>query len=417
MTAQPLHILHVIGDLEAAKGGPPVVALCLAAAQAEALGRPGGIAGRTGRVTLAAVDTGLPRLDPHTVLSGPPPEALTIRLLPGPTGRLSRFTGSHAAADLTALIAQADVLVIHGVWIPILPVAGRIARRLGKPFVLFPHGVLDPWAVAAKSLKKRLALLAGYGGLIRSAAAVQALSPYEQRCLTDGGWHTRVRVIPNGVFPRQIDPLPEPGAFRHTLPALADHPFILFLARLHPGKGLHLLADAAARLHPAHPDLHFVIAGPDEGAAADLNAQIARLNLTHRFHLTGPIYDRRKFAALADAFAFALPSEHEGFSMSIVEAMACARPVVISPECNFPAVAQADAGVITPRDPAAIAAAIDTLLRNPQQASEMGRRARQLVLERYTWPAIAEQSVGWLAGLADHPPASGPREAQPHTGR
>jgi glycosyltransferase involved in cell wall biosynthesis len=402
MSPAPLRILHVIGDLESAKGGPPVVALCLAAAQAQALAKAGGVNGQSGRVTLAAVDTGLPRLNTETVLGGPPPTNLHLALLPGPSGplaRLSRATGGHARAALASLISDADVVLIHGVWIPILPLAARLARRAAVPFALFPHGVLDPWAVAAKSLKKRLALLAGYGGLIRHAAGVQALSPYEQRCLIDGGWHPRAEVIPNGVFPHQIDPLPEPGTFRRSLPALGDDPYVVFLARLHPGKGLSLLAEAAARLRATHPRLKWVIAGPDEGAGAALAEQVQRLGVQDRFLIIGPIYDRRKYAALADAAVFALPSEHEGLSMSIVEAMGCARPVVISPECHFPAAGEAGAGVIAPREPEAIARAIAQVLADPDKAAEMGRRARALVLERYTWPAVAEQSVRWLAGL------------------
>lgn len=83
-------------------------------------------------------------------------------------------------------------------------------------------------------------------------------------------------------------------------------------------------------------------------------------------HLVGPIYGRDKYAALVDATCFCLSSRQEGFSMAILEAMACGIPVVISENCHFPEVAQARAGLVVPLNADAVAEALLLVLQSEQ---------------------------------------------------
>ena len=108
-------------------------------------------------------------------------------------------------------------------------------------------------------------------------------------------------------------------------------------------------------------------------------------------HLVGPLHGARKYAALRSAACFCLPSRQEGFSIAILEAMACGLPVVISEECHFPEVAQSGAGRVVPLEPAALAAALGEVLEDRNAARRMGDAGAQLVQSRYTWPGIAEQ--------------------------
>jgi glycosyltransferase involved in cell wall biosynthesis len=169
---------------------------------------------------------------------------------------------------------------------------------------------------------------------------------------------------------------------------------VLFLARLHPKKGLDILADAFAQLATHHGKAHLVVAGPDGGAQEDFTRRIAQLNLTARVHVVGPLYGRDKFAAMVDAGCFCLPSRQEGFSVAITEALACGLPVVASESCHFPQIVASGAGRVTPLDAAAVAQALRDVLADPSRRAEMGRRGRELVERHFTWPRIAPRMIG-----------------------
>jgi glycosyltransferase involved in cell wall biosynthesis len=79
--------------------------------------------------------------------------------------------------------------------------------------------------------------------------------------------------------------------------------------------------------------------------------------------------------------------------MAITEALACGVPVVITDACHFPEVGQADAGVIVPLDAEAVAEGLRRVLDDKALAGKMGERGRQMVMDRFTWPAIAEMTL------------------------
>jgi poly(glycerol-phosphate) alpha-glucosyltransferase len=122
---------------------------------------------------------------------------------------------------------------------------------------------------------------------------------------------------------------------------------------------------------------------------------------------TGPRYSRDKLSVLAAADAFALPSFSEGFSMAVLEAMACALPVLLTPGCNFPEVARGGAGIEVAPDAAAVEAGLRALCSmSPAQRRDMGVRGRRMVEQRYTWDAVARQMTelyAWVAGGGDVP--------------
>ena len=100
-----------------------------------------------------------------------------------------------------------------------------------------------------------------------------------------------------------------------------------------------------------------------------------------------------KLAALAAAQVYTAPSYSEGFSMSVLEAMACGLPCVITTGCNFPEAAQAQAAHVVDIDAEAIATALHHCLRHPNEAKALGDRARKLILENYTWDIIAKRMI------------------------
>jgi len=255
------------------------------------------------------------------------------------------------------------------------------------------NGSLDPWSLNQSRLKKRLAFLLAFRRLIEGAAAVHLGTEAERELLEPLALRVETRIIPNGIFLEEVDPLPPLGTFRRSFPKLGERRFVLFLGRLHYKKGLDILAEAFARIAERHSDVDLVVVGPNDGARDPFEHQIARFDLLHRVHLMGPLFGNDKYAAIVDAECFCLPSRQEGFSVAILEALACSTPVVISEGCNFPEVMETGAGAVTELDFARVSTALDELLSDPDLRRQQGAAARRLVEKRYTWPTVAEQTL------------------------
>src|SRR5205814_85539 len=219
-------------------------------------------------------------------------------------------------AALTELVPAMNILHLHGLWDPVLKTAAAVSRKENIPYTLTPHGMLDPWSMQQRRLKKQIALLLGYRKMLDQAAFLHVLNEDEKNLLAIPNLHQRRIVIPNGIFLEEIDPIPAANSFHNSHPQLNHKPYILFLSRIHYKKGLDYLADAFAICAAKNPELQLVVAGPDDGAQSDFQSRIARLNLTSRTHLVGALYGREKVQALAGASVFCLPSRQEGFSMA-----------------------------------------------------------------------------------------------------
>jgi len=340
---------------------------------------------------------------------------LALRDLPGldritqipitPLPGVARFTASDAKPTLIRQIAASDFIHLHGVWEPLLRVSANIAIDHQTPYAITPHGMLNPWSLNQKPWKKKLALKLGYHRMLQQAAFLHLLNAGEQQALQPLKLSSPIQVIPNGISPDEFESLPSKGTFRQEHPTLGDHPFILFLSRLHIKKGLDYLAQAFSQLATNLPNVHLVVAGPDFGGQQAFETDIQNMGLTDRVHLTGPIYGQAKLAALVDAACFCLPSRDEGFSIAITEALACRLPVVISQGCHFPQVAQANAGQVVPLDYHAIAAALERILADPNLQQSMGNAGRTFVYEHFTWPKIAQQTITAYQNALDNTPS------------
>jgi glycosyltransferase involved in cell wall biosynthesis len=379
-----MRILHVIDQLDPARGGPPQVVIRLGAAQA-GLGHDVGILHADAPGREDAITSSMESL-PHA-------ESLELHRV-NRAGGLGGVTGSHAQRWLGERRDAFDFVHLHSPWNPTPHGAARACRAGGIPYAFCPHGTLDRRVFMHSRLKKRLHLAAISGATFRNASFVHALNRYEADCIRAFGFGSPVRVISNGVQPAEYETIPDASSFREAHPGVGDGPYVVFLGRLHPGKGLALLTEAFGRLAPDHPEARLVLVGPDAGARAGVERAAASSGVADRVVFTGPVYGHDKLAALAGASCYALPSEHEGFSVAICEALACGTPVVISPECHFDEVEEAGAGLVRARDAASIAEGLSAMLGDPEAARGMGARGRSLVFERYTWPAIARRLVG-----------------------
>jgi glycosyltransferase involved in cell wall biosynthesis len=377
-----MRILHVNRFLDPATGGPPVIASRMCA----------GLARRGHSVHLAAYEIPSRASAVDAMLRGAPGiEQVQIHRIAVP-GRLESLFPAAARNALDAVVRDVEIIHLHGVWDNILRATADLATRHRKPYVVTLHGMLDPWSLSQKRLKKQLALsVLGYRAHLNRAAVLHCGNTDEVRLIEPLGLTPRRVIIGNGFFEEEIRPPEQPGAFRRKIGIADDVPLALFLSRIHLKKGLDYLVDAVALLRQRGVGLQVAICGPDDGYARQLQSQIDARSVNDRVRLIGPIYGQDKLAALADCDLFVLPSRQEGFSMAITEALAMGKPVVISDACHFGEVAEAGAGIVTPLDAAAVADGIAEVLRDRTRAAAMGEAGRRLVLGKYTWPKVAEQ--------------------------
>lgn len=287
-------------------------------------------------------------------------------------------------------IGWADVVNLHTLWSYPGTVAARACRAAGVPYILRPCGMLDQWSLGQKTLKKWIyaALLERQN--INGAAALWFTSEGEREGARPFNYSCGEAVIPLGLAPTAYDQLPPRGSFRALYPELSDNRLILFLGRLTPKKQTDLLVKAFAQISKEFPDTSLVIAGPNEGTfLSELKQLAGNLGIASRTVFTGSLREREVQAALTDAEVFVLPSLHENFGVSVIEAMACGVPVILSDLVNLAEpVREAKAGLTITPDEASLASALRTILSDPAMAREMGTNGRRLALKRFTWDGI-----------------------------
>jgi glycosyltransferase involved in cell wall biosynthesis len=170
-------------------------------------------------------------------------------------------------------------------------------------------------------------------------------------------------------------------------------------------KGLVPLLEAVAKLRTER-DVELVVVGkPKEGGTA--NATIARLGLEESVRFVNGVSESDLVELFGSAQVAVVPSLYEGFSLPAIEVMACATPLVTTTAGALPEVVGPD-GVaalhVPPADPEALALAIGRVLDDDDLAARLGAAGRQRVLERFTWRAVAEQTVAWYRACLEEDP-------------
>jgi glycosyltransferase involved in cell wall biosynthesis len=345
--------------------------------------------------------------DRYTAIDMQPFGHLKIMAKPalGPTG----FGFSPGLlAELLHLAPSLDVLHSHTLW-SFPHWTASLAPRPCRPLVIAPHGALDPWALDRPRLRKRLAWVCFDKKALAKAGCLQALSGGEAAALRRLGLKAPIALLPNGIHPADYDHLPPPWVFTNAFPPARDRRILLFLSRLHLKKGLVHLLTAWAEVAKDHPEWLLVIAGPDDNGFQGKLLQMAEtLGTTGSLLFTGPLDGPLKLAALNVAEALVLPSFSEGFTITLLEALACRRPILITPQCYFPEAIQAGAGVSIPAPtvPDTVRGLRDLLALSDRDRREMGRQGRALVEAHYTWEILAQKTVRlyhWLLGGGPRP--------------
>ena len=327
---------------------------------------------------------------------------------------------------------QFDLLHVHGLWQYPSVASRQWHRQTGRPYLISPRGMLDPWALRNSHWKKRVAGWLFENAHLRGAACLHALNESEAQSMRAYGLTNPICIIPNGIdlpenrkqkteskneFPLSAFPISALTGGRKVL---------LFLSRIHPKKGLVNLLRAWAAVNRNSSienrksgEWVLAIAGWDQGGHeaelkqlatelgipwADVREQKSEIgnrkseiisafsfqNVSVLF--LGPQFNEAKAACYADCDAFILPSFSEGLPMAVLEAWAFGKPVLMTPECNLPEGFAANAAIRIEPTAESIAQGLQELIRLPSSDfRSLGERGRALVAAKFVWPKIAAE--------------------------
>ena len=296
-----------------------------------------------------------------------------------------------------------DALHLHGLWNHTSIAALRWNRKNSGALVISPHGMLDPWAQRNSQLKKRVAKWAFENANLRSAAVLRALCWAEADAIEAMGLGVPIAVIPNGISLPAADYVP-------TTPADPSRKRLLFLGRIHPKKGIAELIEAwsmaLAKSPTIRDDWTLQIAGWDDGNHLEHLIRMAQERGLRNVEFSGPLFGAAKQDAYANCDAFILPSYSEGMPMTVLEAWAHRKPVLMTHACNIPEGFVAGGAYRVETAPQSLATALAYHLDQPSALAEAGEKGRKLVEERFNWERIVDQHIGlftWLSGRGPRP--------------
>jgi glycosyltransferase involved in cell wall biosynthesis len=304
--------------------------------------------------------------------------------------------------DLASWLEQTcghfDVVDIHAVFSHSSLAAGKACRQANVPYVVRPHGSLDPWSLTRKRLQKRVLFWLGARRLLEAASCVQYTTTEERRLAESQlPWLAPGTIVPLGIARE---------GFGRRSKQPTSGPFLLTMSRLEEKKGLERLISAFhdATLMGRAAEWRLVIAGDgDASYVRSLKRLAATGAASSRILFPGWVTGAEKSRLLGSASVFAAPSAQENFGISVVEAMARGIPVLVSRGVNLASeINSANAGWVV--DPLAVSfpRVLEGVLGDRPGQSARGKAAARLA-QRFGW----DQSLDALVTLYERVHTSG----------
>jgi len=313
--------------------------------------------------------------------------------------RAFRFFGTHrygfSPGILFALLrTDADVAHVHGIWTFHCFAVYLWALLKGRPYVVTPHGMLEAWVRKRSPVLKWIVSSLYQNRFLRKAALFHVLTESEGMDVADFASSPRVRIIPNYVEPFE----PANGWPRWWRDEFQGRDIYLYFGRIHQRKGCIELCSAWDQLcssDASFRDRSALVFGGWIDGLKGFEDRVAELHNRHgNVVFTGAQYGEDKRRTFAAATFFVLPSMSEGLPMSVLEAWAAGKPVLMTPECNLPAGFDSGAALEIGFDEESIRRGLASASSMPpQERAEKSDAARALILERYSAQAVASKAL------------------------
>jgi|LFRM01.1.fsa_nt_gb glycosyltransferase involved in cell wall biosynthesis len=272
---------------------------------------------------------------------------------------------------LRSNIPKYDIVHLHSFRSYQNNIVSKYATKFDIPYIVQPHGSL-PRIVEKKGLKQLYDIVWG-NKILQNAEGIIALTSMEaEQAVAMGVKENKIHIIANGVDLSLCGDITSKGKFRALYNIPSNTHVILYLGRLHPIKGVDLLIRAFAIVSKKRDDCILVVVGPDDGSLSELKALAEELQLCNKVLFTGPLYDEDKAAVYCDSDIYVLPSHYEAFPMTVLEAWAFKKPVIVTENCGIKDLVQGSGLVVHP-DPYDLATALQEYLQQDSLCHSHGQ--------------------------------------------
>lgn len=299
-----------------------------------------------------------------------------------------------------------DIVHLHGIWQYEMHRCAAICRRRKIPYIIAPRGMLEPWSLRAKWLKKRIARFLYQDKDLKCAAALHATAESEAEQFRKLGFRNPVVISPNGVN------VPDKSAVVSRQSLAQGKKRVLFVSRMHPKKGVLELVEAWGRLVVSRQssvvsgwecELVYTVSGElEKEYEAKVKARVKELGLDDQFIFTGALNDDEKWKAYGRADLFVLPTYSENFGIVVAEALWAGVPVITTKGTPWSELEEYKCGKwidlpaegSNPSTWEALDEALGSvMLMSDAECGEMGKCGRKLVEEKYTWDAVCSAMI------------------------
>ncbi len=315
-------------------------------------------------------------------------ENMNIHATAGTDVKIKVLESDYKLSEIEDFIVreQFNLIQLQSIWDWSYHKIAKIAQKHHIPYIITPRGMLEPWSLSQKTLKKRIALLLYLKHDLDKVACIYTTAEMEAENVKRLGIKTPCSVIPNGIDIADYTCRTNKDKVKKQ---------ILFLSRIHEKKGIELLIDAWQNIHTDYPDWSVKIVGNGEESYIErLKTKVSRAGLESSIDILPPVFGKDKVGLYHSSALFVLPSYSENFGMVIAEALSCGVPVITTEFTPWGFLNEEKIGWSIKLSVEDLIIAIREAIKlYPDQLYEMGQKGRTFVVERFDYRSIAIKTL------------------------
>lgn len=272
-------------------------------------------------------------------------------------------------------IKDKHLLHLHGVYTYYQYAAYKNAMKNNVPYIVSPHGMLEPWILEKNPIKKQLYLKLVLNKILFQAKALHSITPLETESLYKLTKHKNIVEIPNLIHFQSI-----PIDFNPSF----EEDYFIYIGRIDKKKGLELLIESISNLK--NKTVKLKIIGKENNYALFLKDLVKKNNLEKRIEFLGGVFGREKYQLISNARALVAPSFSEAIGMVNLEGAACKTPVITTFQTGLKKEWGENGGIlINPTSDALLDALNKSVAWSSNERNDMGKTLNSFVYENYSW--------------------------------